>query len=86
LPRIEQALETWRRYLLDGLPHPGRFEQHMVPMDELASATGPDLPTGTNRYLLRAVDIVGDIAEMRHYAPTPVAARKGPAGREVGGG
>ncbi|HYW05303.1 MAG TPA: hypothetical protein VE913_00025 [Longimicrobium sp.] len=57
LPRIDQALETWRQYLLNQSPHPGRFEQHMLPMDELESATVPDLPTNINRYILRAVDM-----------------------------
>lgn len=57
LPRIDRALETWRQYLLDQIPNPGGFEQHMLPMDELESATIPDLPANIHRYLLRAVDM-----------------------------
>lgn len=52
-----QALETWSQFLFDKLPHPGRFEQHLLPVDAIAHFSGEDLPANINRYLLRTVDV-----------------------------
>jgi hypothetical protein len=57
LAQSEEAMQVWREYLLDKRPHPGRFEQHILMLDRLASATIPDLPGNTNRYILRTVDM-----------------------------
>jgi hypothetical protein len=54
---IEEALETWREFLLDMRPHPGVFEQHLLPLDALRSTNVPGMPTNMNRYILRAVDM-----------------------------
>jgi hypothetical protein len=54
---VNQALETWRAFLLDKVEHPGIFEQHMVLFDRLADHTCRDLPSNFNRYLLRAVEL-----------------------------
>ena len=54
---IEKGLETWREFLLDMRPHPGDFEQHLLPLDALESANIPGMPTNMNRYVLRAVDM-----------------------------
>ena len=57
VPRIDAALEMWRRVLLDKLPHPEKYEQHLLALDEFKSATVPNMPSGINRYILRAVDM-----------------------------
>ena len=54
---IEKGLETWREFMLDMRPHPGDFEQHLLPLDALESANVPGMPTNMNRYVLRAVDM-----------------------------
>jgi hypothetical protein len=38
-------------------PHPGVFEQHLLPLDALRSTNVPGMPTNMNRYILRAVDM-----------------------------
>ena len=54
---IEKALETWRQFLLDMRPHPGVFEQHLLPLVALESTNVPGMPRNMNRYVLRAVDM-----------------------------
>lgn len=53
---IARAEETWRKYLLGQLPHPGEFRQHLLPMDQIED-TSADLSPNINRYLMRAVQI-----------------------------
>lgn len=53
----EKALATWATLLLDEVPHPGRFEQHLIVAGAEESPTLPDLPANINRYLLRTVDL-----------------------------
>jgi hypothetical protein len=53
----DEALETWRLFLLDKIEHPGAFEQHMVLFDHLAHHTCHDLPPNFNRYMLRIVEL-----------------------------
>jgi hypothetical protein len=43
--------------VLEELPHPGQFEEHVLAMDELESATTTNLPPNINRYILRSVDM-----------------------------
>lgn len=54
--RIDLAESTWRDYLLGNLTHPSEFRQHLLPMDQIKSATG-QLSPNINRYLMRAVQI-----------------------------
>lgn len=50
------AEETWRRFLLGELPHPGRYEQHLIPfLGPLEGGLQDDLPDNINRYLMRGV-------------------------------
>ena len=53
----DQALETWRAFLLGQIEHPGVHEQHMVVLDRLADHTCDGLPSNVNRYLLRAAEL-----------------------------
>lgn len=54
---VDEALETWRAFLLGEAEHPGAFEQHLVLCDHLAEHTCHDLPSNFNRYLLRSVEL-----------------------------
>ena len=65
-----RALETWRRFLIEEEPHPGRFEQHMVLLDLIEESTYPDLSPFVNRYILRSID--GDILVSENRAFTYV--------------
>ncbi len=53
---VENALQKWERFLLGREPHPGKFQQHVIPLDKIDSAT-KSLPLNINRYLLRSVDL-----------------------------
>jgi hypothetical protein len=53
----DQALACWRAFLLGEAPHPGSFEQHILPFDALASSTVQGMPNNINRYLMRAVEL-----------------------------
>jgi hypothetical protein len=56
LDRAAEAEIAWRVVLLGTSPHAGRFEQHILPLDRIASTTGTLAPN-INRYLMRAIDI-----------------------------
>jgi|CXWL01.1.fsa_nt_gi hypothetical protein len=57
--RIAEAEATWKAFLLGQRPHPGHFEQHLVPFDAIESISngGENLSPNLNRYLMRAVDM-----------------------------
>lgn len=54
--QIRQAEAAWRAFLLGEAPHPGRFRQHLIPLDGIESAAF-NLPPNINRYLMRAIHI-----------------------------
>lgn len=51
----QTALNVWRGFLLGELPHPGQFEQHLLPVDAIQSYSGSAISPFLNRYLLRSV-------------------------------
>ena len=51
------ALYTWSEFLLNRQPHPGKYEQHLLPLDEIVDYSVQDMPSNINRYLLRSVAI-----------------------------
>ena len=53
---VTKAEATWREFLLGKRPHPGAFEQHVLPVDVIDSHSGTKLSPSINRYLIRAVD------------------------------
>ncbi len=53
----QKALKEWKEFLMDRKPHPGRYEQHLLPLDRIENFDYPDMPTNINRYILRTVDI-----------------------------
>jgi hypothetical protein len=52
---VQEALGTWRGYLLGLRTDPGAFEQHLFPVDTLKSGPRKLMNPFLNRYLLRAV-------------------------------
>lgn len=54
--RIVKAEAAWREFLLGKTPHPGVYRQHLLPLDQIESATG-GMPSNVNRYLMRAIDL-----------------------------
>jgi len=54
----DKALAAWKDFLLDKQPHPGPYEQHILPFPGLITNRGdPDMPSNFNRYISRSVDI-----------------------------
>ena len=57
LSRLDDAAETWRRFLLDNQHPITPFDQHLIPLGFLDSHTVPSLPPNINRYIARSVAI-----------------------------
>lgn len=53
----EKALDIWRNFLLDKLPHPGKYEQHLVPFSIIENKGDFNFPPNINRYLIRNVEL-----------------------------
>lgn len=57
---VDKVLNIWREVLLEKRPHPGPFEQHMLPfvgpITDL-NDNDPNVPKNINRYILRSVGI-----------------------------
>lgn len=58
--RVATALEVWRKFLLGEAPHPGEFEQHLVPFGPVERPI-PGMSPFFNRYIERSLD--EDIAD-----------------------
>lgn len=56
LDAAQLAEERWRSFLLGNVPHPGPFEQHLIPFSQILPS-GQGEPSNINRYLTRAVQI-----------------------------
>jgi hypothetical protein len=60
-PELEGALDkpydVWRKFLLDQLPHPGRFTIHVIPIDNVTSSTVPNTPLRPSQYNTGAIDM-----------------------------
>lgn len=54
ISKVNDAEAVWRDVLLGKRPHPGMFQQHMLPLDQIESTSGTLAPN-INRYLMRAV-------------------------------
>ena len=67
---MDQAGKRWRAFLNDEAPHPGLFEQHLLPLGIIESTSVPNLPKNFNRFLARAVtfDIVGSDRTLMTFA------------------
>jgi len=56
LSRAKAAEVVWRSYLLREKANPGAFEQHLLPLGQIAS-TSASLPPNFNRYIMRAIQM-----------------------------
>lgn len=67
---MDQAEEHWRDFLNDRVPHPAKFEQHLVIYDLVKSTNISDLPTNFNRFMTGEVtlDIVGSDRSLMTFA------------------
>jgi hypothetical protein len=67
---VDEALETWRTYLLGMRADPGRFEQHVFPVDTLEGGPRKLMSPFLNRYFLRAVqeDVIANRDSVVTYA------------------
>lgn len=67
---MDEAEIRWRDFLKSNVPHPGKFEQHLLIFDIIESTTVKGLPNNFNRYMTGAVtlDIVGSEKTLMTYA------------------
>lgn len=55
---IDAAEARWKAFLLGQEPHPGSFEQHLLPFDGVKSMTSTSgVAPNLNRYLMRTTDM-----------------------------
>ena len=57
---VDEALKTWREYLLSERKSPAPFHQHLLPLSIIENKSNINLSPFINRYFLRAIDL--DIA------------------------
>jgi hypothetical protein len=50
------AGDQWKAFLQGHLPHPGRFEQYIIPLGLAEPISGPNCSIFLSRYLMRSVD------------------------------
>jgi len=55
--KADEALETWRRFLLGELPSPGQFEQHLLPLNFINSCHTFGPSPFMNRYIMLTLDM-----------------------------
>lgn len=57
--RIAEAESTWKAFLRGQRPHPGPFQQHLLPFSQIDSISSSleDLSPSLNRYLMRTIDM-----------------------------
>lgn len=67
---MDQAEVRWCAFLNDKVPHPGKFEQHLLIFDFVKLTSIPDLPANFNRFMTGAVtlDIVGSDRSLMTFA------------------
>lgn len=57
IDHAERALATWRLVMLDKLPHPEKYEQHLIPLTTIENTGSFNFPPNINRYLTRNVEL-----------------------------
>jgi hypothetical protein len=59
IARFKAAQATWKAFLLGQRPHPGAFQQHLLPLKEIAEISNPSdyLSPNLNRYFMRTIDM-----------------------------
>jgi len=56
LKNVDDALETWRMFLIDEIAAPSPFDLFAIPLDAIQSTNGRGVPPNFNQYLLRKID------------------------------
>jgi hypothetical protein len=51
----QKALETWSNFLLGKEPHPGQYEQHLLPVNVIKNSSSSRISPFINRYLQRSI-------------------------------
>ncbi len=51
------AMDVWRGFLLGKVPHPGQFEQHLLPVNVIEGHSNLAISPFLNRYLLRSIHV-----------------------------
>jgi hypothetical protein len=51
------AHDTWKKFLLGDIRHPGIYEQNFWPFDIISQCNIPNAPPNLHRYMFRTVDI-----------------------------
>ena len=59
LDRVHAAEKIWRGFLLGEYSNPGKYQQHLLPLDRICETTGELLneSTNINRYIMRAIHV-----------------------------
>lgn len=57
LKSLDEATKSWKAFLLGLAPHPGAFEQHLLPVEGLSGFSGAWPPANINRYLMRSFEM-----------------------------
>ncbi|HCZ00027.1 MAG: hypothetical protein A3D16_02855 [Rhodobacterales bacterium RIFCSPHIGHO2_02_FULL_62_130] len=67
---MEDAELRWKMFLQGKVPHPEKFEQHLLIFDLVDSTNIPNLPINFNRFMTGAVtlDIVGSKKSLMTFA------------------
>ena len=67
---MDQAERRWYAFLQDDVPHPAKFEQHLLIFDVIEDTDIQGLPSNFNRFMTRAItfDIVGSEKSLMTYA------------------
>lgn len=51
-----RALEVWRAFISGDIQHPGKYEQHLLPLGPVESSTVPGMSNHINRYFMRGTE------------------------------
>ncbi len=75
MPKVYEAAEVWRRYLLNQREFISPFDQHLIPLGFIDSHTMPELPPNINRYLGRSIgfDLVSSHDQTFMFTKLPFA-------------
>jgi hypothetical protein len=65
--KAKQTYQVWKEFLLGKRPHPGKHEQHILPLDAVENHTLGKIPININRYILRSVDTDAVAGENRAF-------------------
>ena len=60
IEKVDEALETWKNFLLSDCKSPAPYDQHLIPLGMVSGSSNIELSSFINRYFSRAIDL--DIA------------------------